>query len=124
MNALCAADIDAVDPARRGAEHARRAARAFRLPPPAGVSAEHHCENRHDPESDCNGYCILKKHVAERAHDDAHSNLAFSHVMFYLAPETASPSVSGTPEPPLHSHYVPPSADAYVGDLDPPPRFG
>ena len=85
--------------------------------------AEHHCENRHDPESDCNGYCILKKHVAERAHEDAHSNLTFSHVMFYLAPETASPSVSGTPEPPLHSHYVPPSADAYVGDLDPPPRF-
>src|SRR5690625_7789149 len=86
--------------------------------------AEHHCENRHGPESDCNGYCILKKHVAERAHDDAHGNLAASPVMFYLAPETASPSAAGTPEPPLHSHYVPPSADAYVGDLDPPPRFG
>ena len=84
--------------------------------------AEHHCENRHNPESDCNGYCILKKHVADSEKGDPHSSLTYSDVMFYLAPDTAGPSVRATPEPMLRSRYARPATDGYVGGLEHPPR--
>lgn len=32
--------------------------------------AKHHCENRHDPDSDCDGSCVLAKRM--RASMDAH----------------------------------------------------
>lgn len=84
--------------------------------------AEHHCENRHDPESDCNGYCILKKHVDGQSKEDSHSSLTYSDVMFYLGSLSESLSATTSPLPPVRSHYERPAPDAFVGDLDPPPR--
>lgn len=48
--------------------------------------AEHHCENRFDPDSTCNGLCFLKKRMAEQhEHDEAqHATVAASNVVFFL----------------------------------------
>lgn len=49
--------------------------------------ATHHCENRFDPNSTCDGFCFLKKHLSEHEkHDQERQQVVtpVSIVFFYL----------------------------------------
>jgi len=57
--------------------------------------AQHLCENRNHPERECNGSCVLRRHLEEHQHGGeggTEAVLTVPVVIALLAPETAVPA--------------------------------
>lgn len=73
--------------------------------------AAHHCENRFDPHSKCNGICFLKKQLNEQhEHEpEKQAQVPVSLVTFFLVAESAVELM-----PPVALADFPPAAEAFV----------
>lgn len=62
--------------------------------------AAHHCENRFDSESRCNGVCFLKKHVANHDKHDSEeqAQIVTSLVLYFLVVDSGADLAPGTSE--------------------------
>jgi hypothetical protein len=86
-----------------------------------GHIAAHHCEDRHNPESDCNGKCFLAKRVGEvhDAHgsDDGTARLTMRAPVVDLT-ATWRPSLI-VPPAPSSVHPYPAFEPAHLPDAPP-----
>ena len=86
--------------------------------------AAHHCENRFDPASRCNGVCFLKKHMDEHQQhgQEQNASIASSLVLYFLASHAAqllAPSAASATIPERPEAYVP---RPWSGSVYHPPR--
>jgi len=88
--------------------------------------AAHLCEDRHDPTSDCDGQCFLKKRLAQsedHSHEHTAPTPAPSPILFFLPAETTASLLRGperTRVYPIRDERN--DRDGHPRDIDPPPR--
>jgi hypothetical protein len=88
--------------------------------------AAHLCENRHDPTSDCDGKCFLKKRLAQsedHSHEHTAPTPAASPILFFLPAVSTTTLLRGPEQTQAYPTRDERSdRDGHPRDIDPPPR--
>ena len=87
--------------------------------------AEHHCENRFDPESKCNGMCFLKKRMAEAEHHEHEKQVPqlVMPVLLYVASAAIQLVRPSPPAEPVRASDPVWRSDPHQVTIDHPPRM-